>query len=241
MRKPNGKSRVITSDLTLVIASLRYSSWSVRAWLALTHAGARFDTKIIGLLTEPDWKEHILTYSPAGKFPVLLIDDLVIHESLAICEWANERFPDAGLWPEDPMQRARARSVSTEMATGFEKIRENMPMHDHARVPGFEPDDETRAQIEHLFGLWQDCLRVSGGPYLFGDFCIADCMYLPMASRLRSYNILLTDTAADYSQALWSHPTIRAWTEAARSGPAIPVYDEYVRGMGGVLPARGSQ
>jgi glutathione S-transferase len=223
-------------ELELVVASLRYSSWSVRAWLALTHAGARFDTKTIGLLTEADWKEQILAYSPAGKFPVLLVDDVVIHESLAICEWANERFPDAGLWPEDPMQRARARAVSAEMATGFESIRENLPMNHHARVPSFGPDEETRGQIEHLFELWRECLSVSGGPYLFGGFTIADCMYLPMASRLRTYGISLTNSAASYCQALWSHPTVRAWTEAARSAPAIPVYDEYVRGLGGVLP-----
>ena len=224
-------------ELELVVASLRYSSWSVRAWLALTHAGARFDTRTVGLLTEPDWKEQILAHSPAGKFPVLLVDDVAIHESLAICEWTNERFPDAGLWPEDSMQRALARAVSAEMATGFEKIRENLPMHDHARVPRFEPDEATRGQIEHLFESWRECLSVSGGPYLFGDFGIADCMYLPMASRLRTYAISLTHSAASYCQALWSHPAVRAWTEAARSAPAIPVYDEHVRALGGVLPA----
>jgi glutathione S-transferase len=224
--------------LELVIASLRYSSWSIRAWLALTHAGARFNTKTIGLLTEPDWKEQILAHSPAGKIPVLLVDDVAIHESLAICEWTNERFPDAGLWPEDPMQRARARAVSAEMASGFEKIREHLPMHDHARVPSFEPDEATHGQIEHLFESWRECLSVSGGPYLFGGFSIADCMYLPMASRLRTYGISLTDSAASYCQALWSHPAVNAWTEAARSAPAIPVYDEYVQGLGGVLPER---
>jgi len=223
--------------LELVVASLRYSSWSVRAWLALTHAGARFDTRTIGLLTEPDWREQILAHSPAGKFPVLLVDDVAIHESLAICEWAHERFPDAGLWPRDPMQRARARAVSTEMATGFEKIRENLPMHDHARVPGFEPDAATRDQLEHLFESWRNCLSVSGGPFLFGSFSIADCMYLPMASRLRTYAISLTHSASSYCQELWSHPAVGAWTEAARSAPAIPVYDEYVRRLGGVLPA----
>lgn len=225
-------------ELELVVASLRYSSWSVRAWLALTHAGARFATRTVGLLTDPDWKQQILAVSPAGKFPVLLVDGVAIHESLAICEWANERFPEARLWPEDPMQRARARAVSTEMAAGFDRIRQNLPMNDHARVPSFEPDEETRGQIERLFGSWRDCLNASGGPYLFGGFGIADCMYLPMASRLRTYGISLTDAAASYCEALWSHPAVRAWAEAARSAPAIPAYDEYVRELGGDLPPR---
>jgi glutathione S-transferase len=225
-------------ELELVIASLRYSSWSVRAWLALTHAGARFRTRIIGLLTEPDWKQRILAVSPAGKFPVLLVDGVAVHESLAICEWANEQFPDAQLWPEDRMQRARARAVSSEMATGFDRIRANLPMNDRARVPGFEPDAETRGQIERLFGLWRECLSASGGPYLFGNFGIADCMYLPMASRLRTYGISLPDDAASYCQALWSHPAVRAWAEAARSAPAIPAYDERIRELGGVISPR---
>jgi glutathione S-transferase len=225
-------------ELELVIASLRYSSWSVRAWLALTHAGARFRTRTIGLLTEPDWKEQVLTVSPAGKFPVLLVDGVAIHESLAICEWANEQFPGARLWPEDRMQRARARAVSAEMATGFDRIRANLPMNDRARVPSFEPDAETRGQIERLFGLWRECLSASRGPYLFGGFGIADCMYLPMASRLRTYGIPLTDEAASYCQALWSHPAVRAWAEAARSAPAIPVYDERIQELGGVISPR---
>jgi glutathione S-transferase len=210
----------------LIIASLNYSSWSVRAWLALTQAGIDFETETVGLLVDPDWKAQILAHSPAGKVPILIDAALTLHESLAICEYANELRPEAGLWPHDPIQRARARAVSAEMAAGFPLLREKLPMNYRARAPDFAPDDATRAEIDRVVQIWETCRgRATGGPYLFGRFGIADAMYLPVLSRFRSYGVELRGVAADYAQAMWEHPTVRRWVAEAERAPAIPHYD----------------
>lgn len=223
----------MVEELLLIVGSLRYSSWSIRAWLALTHGGAAFSTKTMPLLTGERWKEKLLIESPTGKVPVLVVNGQTIYESLAICEWANERFPEAQLWPADGMARARARSASLEMATGFVQIREHLSCHDRARVPGYVPDAGTLAEIERVQRLWDDCLQASGGPYLFGRFSIADCMYVPMASRFRTYGIALGRSAADYTDALWAQPSVQAWQREARKAPAIPPHDDYVVSLGG--------
>jgi glutathione S-transferase len=223
----------MAEGLVLVVGSLRYSSWSMRAWLALTHAGASFSTKTMPLLTGEGWKQNLLSESPTGKVPVLVVGGQRIHESLAICEWANERFPEAQLWPVDAMARARARSVSLEMATGFGQIREHLSCHDRARVPRFVPDTNTLAEIQRVQQLWDDCLQASGGPYLFGHFSIADCMYVPMTSRFRTYNIALGSPAAEYAAALWAQPAVQAWQREAKQAPAIPHWDAYILSLGG--------
>ncbi len=121
--------------LTLVIGNKNYSSWSLRAWLALRQSGAAFDELRIPLDTATT-REQILKHSPAGKVPVLHDGGFTIWESLAICEYAAERFPVAGLWPEDAAARAHARAVSAEVHAGFATLRSAMPMNCRARRPG---------------------------------------------------------------------------------------------------------
>lgn len=216
--------------MKLIIASLNYSSWSTRAWLALTQAEIDFETETVGLLVDPDWKAQILARSPAGKVPILIDGELTLHESLAICEYAHELRPRAGLWPDDPIQRARARAVSAEMAAGFPLLRQNLPMNDRARVPAFAPDAATRAEIDRAVQIWETCLgRPTAGPYLFGRFGIADAMYLPVLSRFRSYGVELHGAAADYAEAMWGHPAVRRWAAEAERAPAIPHYDALAR------------
>jgi glutathione S-transferase len=216
--------------MKLVIASLNYSSWSVRAWLALTQAGVEFETETVGLLVDEDWKAQILAHSPAGKVPILIDDELTVHESLAICEYAHELRPEAGLWPDDPIQRARARAVSAEMAAGFALLRENLPMNYRARVPDFAPDDATRAEIARAVQIWETCRgRATGGPYLFGRFGIADVMYLPVLSRFRTYGVEIHGVAAAYAEAMWSQSAVRRWVAEAERAPAIPHYDAITR------------
>ena len=216
--------------MKLIIASLNYSSWSARAWLVLTQAGIDFETETVGLLVDQDWKSQIMAHSPAGKVPILVDGGLTVHESLAICEYAHELRPEAGLWPDDPIQRARARAVSTEMVAGFPLLRENLPMNYRARVPDFTPDDATCAEIERVVQLWEACRScATGGAYLFGRFGIADAMYLPVLSRFRTYGVAVDGAAATYAEAMWHQPTVRCWVAQAERAPAIPHYDMMTR------------
>jgi glutathione S-transferase len=212
-------------SLKLVIASLNYSSWSVRPFLALTHAGAPFSTHEIKLFNAPDWKEQILRFSGAGKVPILLDGALSVHEALAICEYTAELYPAAQLWPEDRKLRARARAISSEMAASFVPMRSAMAMNVRGRSTRFVPDEAVQADIARVLDIWGASLDSSGGPFLFGAFSIADCMYAPVVSRFRTYGIALDGHAARYAAALWEQPAVKRWTELAEHATLIAAYD----------------
>ena len=152
--------------MELVVFSLNFSSWSVRAWLALDHTGVPFKVRHIGGLVEEGWREQLLAISAAAKVPVLLDHGLTLHESLAICEYIAERHPGAGLWPDDPRARARARAVSCEMASGFHEVRHAMPMNVRGRAKGFVPSAQVQSELARIFQLWEEALDRSGGPFL---------------------------------------------------------------------------
>lgn len=200
---------------TLVIGNKNYSSWSLRPWLALKKGGVPFD-EVQVLLDKPDTKARILAYSPAGKVPVLVEDGHSIWDSLAICEWAAEQNP--GLWPADSLARAHARSISAEMHASFPALRAQMPMNIRAtrRVP-ITPD--LQKDIDRVAEIWTDCRRdhAAAGDWLFGSFSVADAMYAPVATRLRTYQVALPEAAASYVETLYADPDFRAWQAAAET------------------------
>jgi len=238
------------SSLRLSVISLRYSSWSMRPWLVLKHAGADFVTETAELelgrqtlgagddaslakISHDTLRERRALGSVTGLFPVLHVGDTQIHESLAICEWVNETYPEARLHPDAPLARARARSLACEMVSSFANLRTHMSCHLFGRVPGYQPNGATRLEIERVFELWQDALERSGGPFLFGPFGIADAMFYPVRTRFRSYGVPIPAGLAPYLRALDELPAVRALIECARTAPAVPAYDDYLRSLGG--------
>ena len=231
------------AKLKLTVLSLRYSSWSMRPWLALTHAGATFETETVALphmqrqAEETSLAERRAKGSVRGLFPVLRVDGTPIHESLAICEYAADTYPKAGLWPADALRRAEARAICSEMVSGFTSMRGEMSSHLFGRVPNFKPGAAAQADIERVLEIWSEKLAQSGGPFLFGRFSIADAMYFPVLGRFRTYGIELPTALAPYGQALEAQPAVRALIEVARNAPRIPVYDDALRRRGGELDA----
>src|SRR5690606_27778323 len=225
-------------QLTLTVLSLRYSSWSMRPWIVLTHAGAQFATETVELphmTRKTDEPEETLTLaerrklgSVHGLFPVLRVGATPIHESLAICEFVAETFPDAGLWPDDPLRRAQARAISCEMVSGFRAIRGELSAHLFGRVPSFKPSVDARAEIDRVFELLTECLERSGGPFLFGRFGIADAMYFPMLGRFRTYGVPMPAEVEEYAKAVDAVPAVRALIETARTAPRLALYDRYL-------------
>ncbi|WAF87063.1 glutathione S-transferase family protein [Metapseudomonas otitidis] len=203
--------------LNLVIGNKNYSSWSLRAWLAIELTGAAYDETLIPLF-QPDSRQRLLTHSPTGKVPVLLTEtDGAIWDSLSIGEYLAERFPEAGLWPRDVAARALARSVCAEMHSGFMTLRSHMPM-DMARRQALDTvPAEVEADIQRVVALWAECRRRFdlGGPYLFGQPSLADAFFAPVASRLRSYAVALPDEAAAYVETLYQWPAFQRWYQAA--------------------------
>jgi glutathione S-transferase len=201
-------------DMTLVVGSRTFSSWSLRPWLVLKQANIPF-TEVVIALNQVATREQIKKYSPSGRVPVLLHGDVRIWDSLAIAEYLHELFPDKGLWPSDRTERALARSVSAEMHSGFGAMRQQLSMNVTKRLPTPNLTDDTQSDLKRVFDIWNECLNRSGGPFLFGSFTIADAMYAPVTTRLTTYSIPLTGAIEKYVQTVAALPAMQEWVRGA--------------------------
>ncbi|MBR1223252.1 glutathione S-transferase family protein [Bradyrhizobium sp. U87765 SZCCT0131] len=203
-------------SLTLVIGNKNYSSWSMRPWVALRGAGIAFEEELIPLYTGPADKQRILDVTRSGKVPALRDNDLVVWDSLAIIEYAAERFPEAKLWPQDRAMRAHARAVSAEMHSSFGALRRECGMNLHRPVRATQLSDDARADIARIEEIWADCRARYGaqGPFLFGAFSAADAMYAPVVHRFRTYAVEVSPATRTYMATMQAFPAFREWTEA---------------------------
>ncbi|WP_419797581.1 MAG: glutathione S-transferase family protein [Terasakiella sp.] len=203
------------STFCLILGNKNYSSWSLRPWLVMKHLGLDFEEIIVPLL-QGNFKQELLRHSPSGKVPVLKVDGQEIWDSLAICEYLNEEFPDENLWPVDKSARAHARSISYEMHSGFFNIRNDMPMNMRRTRGNFQPSLICQAEIERILAIWADCRENYGqnGPFLFGVFSIADAMFAPVVSRFETYDIAVDDVVKDYMETILNMAHLKEWREA---------------------------
>jgi len=203
--------------LTLVIANRNHSSWSLRPWLALKVAGIPFSEKTI-LLDRPETRDEIGMVSPSGWIPCLLVGRKPIWDSLAICEYAAETFPDNNLWPADKWARAIARSVTAEMHSGFRSLPGGLRMNITARLPTPDLASEKLGQdVARLLQIWRDCRSEfgRGGPFLFGAFSIADAYFAPIVTRFETYSVPVGPVERAYMDAIWSLDAMQEWKAAA--------------------------
>ena len=213
-------------DFTLVIGNRNYSSWSLRAWLALAHADVEFETVLLPLDT-PQFFERIGEYSPSGRVPVLWHDGVCIWDSLAIGEYVNEQFASGGLWPEDSASRAMGRSMASQMHSSFIALRNALPMNIRAsRVVRL--DEATQSDINRVFTLWADAraAHADGGPFLLGQYTLLDAMFAPVVSRFKTYDIALPDDLEDYGKAVLADTAMVQWTAEALQETDIVDADE---------------
>ena len=209
----------------LVIGNKNYSSWSMRPWVLMTHFGIPFEEIRIPLYT-PAWREQIRKVSPTGKVPCLLYGGNTVWDSLAIAETLHERHSALGLYPTDPAARALARSVSAEMHSGFSTIRTQMSMNIRLSVVHAMASDALRSEVERVQEIFTTCLAISGGPYLFGDFSIADAMYAPVVMRFRSYGVRLNGVCDAYRETVVHNPAVARWiSDAHAEAETIPEYE----------------
>ncbi len=206
-------------DLTLIIGNKNYSSWSLRPWLVLKHFEIPFKEIVIPLF-QPGSKEKILEISPSGKVPSLKHKNLVIWESIAVCEYLAEFFPKKNLWPSDKEARALARAVSAEMHAGFIDLRKACPMNVKATKPQ-EPTEPVKQNIARIIKIWEDSRRMfkKNGDFLFGEFSIADAMYAPVIWRFNTYGVKLTGIANEYFNTMLKLPAMVNWRQAALKEP----------------------
>jgi len=206
--------------LKLVIGNKNYSSWSMRPWLALRANHISFEEVFIPLYTGDADKQRILGFSRAGKVPTLIDGDVTVWDSLAIIEYLAERFPEAGLWPEDRADRAYARSISAEMHSGFMALRNECPMNLHRPVREAALSQDARANIARIQEIWLDCRERQNkrggkpGPFLFGAFGAADAMFAPVVYRFRSFAIDVAPKVRAYMDTMLALPAVEEWTKA---------------------------
>ena len=204
-------------SLTLIIGDKTYSSWSLRAALALELAEAPYSELLIPL-NRADSKARILEHSPTGKVPLLQTEEGPVWDSLAIGEYLAESFPEAYLWPRGEYARAVARSVCAEMHSGFTALRTHMPMDLKRDQALAEIAAEVQADIRRICELWAECRARFGqdGPFLFGHVSLADAFYAPVAARLRGYRVDLPAVAAAYVTTIYHWPAFQRWYQAAQ-------------------------
>jgi len=202
--------------LQLVIGNKNYSSWSMRPWFALRGGGIAFDEIVIPIY-RPESKAEILKHTPSGKVPVLIDGPVTVWDSLAIIEYAAERFPEARLWPQDGAMRAHARAISAEMHGGFLPLRRQCGMNMHRRHQAKTLDADALADIARVQAIWSDCRARYGaqGPFLFGAFSAADAMFAPVVSRFQTYAIETPQIVRADMASIMALPAWQDWLSAA--------------------------
>jgi glutathione S-transferase len=224
----------------LVIGNKNYSSWSMRPWVLMRAAGIDFEERLLrfdgGFGPDSPFKRELTALNPARRVPVLITDDgLAVWDSLAIAETLAERFADRQLWPVEPGQRARARSICAEMHSGFSALRSHCPMNIEAeladvgaRLMATEPD--VVADLQRITSLWTELLEQHRGPWLFGlQPGIADAFYAPICSRIRTYALPVPAPTALYVDRVLASPAVAAWIAGARAEQCFLDFEEPYR------------
>ena len=214
------------SALTLVIGTRNYSSWSLRPWMLLRHLSLPFTERQYHFGT-PEFESEVPKLSPTRLVPVLIDGEHRIWESLAICEYASELAGQRG-WPADRALRARARSVATEVHAGFQTLRNACPMNARATGRQLPMTPPLAADLARIDAIWSGCRRDHGerGPFLFGDFSVADAMYAPVVLRIRTYGLPLSELAARYRDTMLADPHLQEWIEAACVETVVVPHEE---------------
>ncbi|MFN4089594.1 MAG: glutathione S-transferase family protein [Alphaproteobacteria bacterium] len=204
---------------TLTISSRNYSSWSLRGWLLCRMAGLDFTEEVMPA-SDPSTRAELLHLSPSFLVPRLTHDGVDVWGALAIAEYLNETFPDAGLQPRDRRARAHCRSIAGEMHSGFSNLRSALSMNVKAHHPAFKVWAGAQADIDRILTIWRECFAAYGGPFLFGaEPNVADAMYAPVCSRFVTYDVQLDADCAGYRDRIMTLPAMVEWLDAARAEP----------------------
>ena len=204
---------------TLTISSRNYSSWSLRGWLICRMAGLDFETEVLKG-DDVSSRAELLHLSPSFLVPRLSHGNVAVWDTLAIAQYLNEAYPEAGFLPKDVAARAHCRSVAGEMHGGFINLRSALPMNLKAVHPGFKIFNGAKGDIDRIVTIFEDCLERYGGPYLFGKTpSLADAMYAPVCTRFRTYDVPLPPLAAAYRDTILEWPLLIEWIEEAEREP----------------------
>ncbi len=207
------------TEATLLISSKNYSSWSLRGFLLAKLSGITFKEERVSP-DDPRAKEELLMRTSSILVPCLIHGEVSVWDTIAIAEYLNENFPEAGMLPRDVVARARCRSISGEMHSGFAALRSSLPMNLRFRKPGFTVWSSAQADIDRITSIWQDCLATWKGPFLFGRMpTIADCMYAPVVTRFQSYDVNVGPVCQEYCNTILAWSPMKEWIADSKEEP----------------------
>ena len=223
--------------MQLYIGNKNYSSWSMRPWVLLTQFEIPFEEQLLrfdGFEPDSRFKQQISKLSPTARVPLLVDDGFAVWDTLAIAEYAADKFADRALWPRDRLQRARARSLCAEMHSGFVPLRSAFPMNIEASLPEvgakvLAEQPAVQADLQRLVAMWTDALAQSGGPFLFGEFSIPDAYFAPVVARLRTYAPPLPAAVSAYMERVWASRGVSAWVRDALEEKEFLAFEEPYR------------
>lgn len=223
--------------LQLYIGNKNYSSWSMRPWVAMRQLGIAFDEVMVrfdSFAPDSQFKHTMRALSPTANVPLLVHDGLAVWDTLAIAEYLHEQFPQAGIWPTPPADRARARSLCAEMHSGFTALRNHCPMNIEAALPEvgatiWAEQSGVRDNVARLVQMWGTLLQSHGGPMLFGTFSMADAFFAPVCMRLHTYALPVPPQIAAYIERVRALPAVQAWVADALAEQDFVAEDEPYR------------
>jgi glutathione S-transferase len=223
--------------MQLYIGNKNYSSWSMRPWVLLTQFEIPFEEQLLrfdGFEPDSRFKQQISKLSPTARVPLLVDDGFAVWDTLAIAEYAADKFADRALWPRDRLQRARARSLCAEMHSGFGALRSACPMNieadlSHIGAIVWRDQAAVRSDVQRIVTMWMELLEQHGGPMLFGRFSVADAYFAPVCMRLKSYGLPVPEPITAYVERVCALPGVKAWMDEARAEQDFVVADEPYR------------
>jgi glutathione S-transferase len=206
--------------MKLIVSNKPYSPWPFRSWLLMKVKGIPFEEEMVDL-SAPDKVERLKAVSPSGRVPVLIDGPITVWESSAIAEYLAEKLPQLGIWPQDTVARAHARSISEEMHAGFTALRGRLVMNMRREGKPSALDEPVLKDIRRITDIWvQTRQRFSaGGDFLYGDFTAADAAYAPIVSRFISYDVIVSEEARRYMAAIRGLPAWAEWRAACDRDP----------------------
>jgi glutathione S-transferase len=221
----------------LYIGNKNYSSWSMRPWVLMKQAGIAFEEVMVRFDSfdeQSKFKHNILPINPTGTVPVLKDGDIVIYDTLAICEYLAETHPDKKLWPVDKARRAQARSACAEMHAGFRSLRTYCTMNIEADLSRqgqliLRDQPGVRADVDRIVQLWNGLLKAHGGPLLFGEFSIADAYFAPVCTRIKTFALPVPAAISAYIERVHALPGVKAWITEALAEKDFVLMDEPYR------------
>lgn len=215
--------------MKLYIGNKNYSSWSLRAWLMAAKSGVKFDEVLLQLDTD-SFYQQLQSISPTLKVPTLVDGDITVWDSLSICEYINDCYLSGAAWPQEPKQKAKARSLACEMHSGFHALRNALPMNIRTRRY-VELSPAVQQDIARIDSIWSQQMTEfipsqNQGTWLFGEWSIADMMFAPVVMRFFTYEIEVSQASRAYMEFIVSQPEMQAWITAAKAETEIVEADE---------------